>query len=193
MWVVSTGASTRRQSKSEKYGRAMRHVPPNKLHGAAANHHRTFLCQVPHLARPTLLAMTIVHIVLVKVRTSQARCELSTALMRILPQIKSDLSDNAKASFQASTHKLGQEAELKPLVQEMQWGPPVYDGRTQGYNWGGCLRLLGLWTWVKADYARSPGLYSTFASRVSEKGEVRGALGRCAQLRRFSGRIRAVP
>ena len=114
--------------------------------------------------------------------------------MRTLPQIKSDLSDNAKASFQASTHKLGQEPELKPLVKEMQWGPPVYDGRTQGYNWGGCRWLLGLWTTrVKADHARSAGLYSTFASRVSEGGEMRGALGRCAQLRLFAGRVRAVP
>lgn len=51
-------------------------------------------------------------------------------------QIKPDLSSSAIDTFKEKTHALAHEKELVPFLQEMRWGPPAYDGRTKGYNWG---------------------------------------------------------
>ncbi len=62
--------------------------------------------------------MTLVHIVLVKVKDS----------------IKND--EKAWAAFLEQLKELEKLPVTKQVVKELKWGPPVYDARSQGYNYG---------------------------------------------------------
>lgn len=60
----------------------------------------------------------------------------SFGLISSCPQVKPAVLSNGHAEFLSKCEGLANLEISKKVVQELKWGPPVYDARSHGWNYG---------------------------------------------------------